>query len=1058
MSKKVNLSKIKFQPNSSSTLYVTWSDNISHVDHYSVKWEYQTSKQAGYKTFFKEGTSSVNNKQATFSLPDNAITVKVGVKPVAKQKKYKKNGKQHTKPYFTGAWAYSTLKDIPTIYNVPTVDPVNSNVLDFEIETGTGSTVLVSWNSLPSGKGQKYEYLDHITAEWAYSPDNGVTWLNYTEVDNIRPDVNNFTFSAPSNATHVKARILPVAQTRLKYGKDIPEWQSSWYKDYATYDVANHIKGLSAGKNAVDVSTIVIRSYNGGGRSIMAEWSWPEADEHLDHYQVKWEYRTGDQDTDPWIPGTEDSAEQAYSVYSVPENAVLVRVKVQPIAEDTLGGYPYWEAPWSAYMPSVVQFIPPDTPSTPTVNIDGTKLTAEIRGYNYTLTGVVIEFAIFQKTETGRSQIGVVVAPLEYGIATVSYTVGIGNGYEVRCRAYTPMAYSDWSALSDTVYSSPATPSGFTIIRAESESTVELEWEAVPTADDYDIEYTTKKHYFDGGDVQSVSSDGLTRKIVSIQGDEGGAVYWFRLRAKRDSLVSGWSEPQSVAVGTKPDPPTTWTLTSTVIVGTELIFYWAHNSQDGSEQSFAVLQLNVNGVDQQEIDISGNTNEYSYDTTSLADGATILWKVKTKGVIDEFSEWSVQRKVMVYAPATLAMADPNDSSAFWQDLNEAEQEAYADYIGRNVGIPEEFEHFPLFIAAFAGPQNQNAIRYFISIVSNESYETTDFDGKDKLVSEGDEIYSTYVDAIGNHLLHVLTPSSINIDNDINYTVIVTVSMDTGLTAEASADFHVNWTDDQLDPDAELDYDEDLLVCYITPYCSGYVQRPIQDNLSDDLLDNNSDVLYSYGYEERLSDILLSVYRREFDGTFTEIMTGINSSDNITVVDPHPALDLARYRIVAVNQNYGEIYYSDLPGEPIGETSVIIQWEEAWQTFDATEDVDFEESEPSYAGSMLKLPYDIDVSNNYQHDVTLAEYIGRRHPVSYYGTQKGETATWNIDIWADDADTLYGLRRLAIYAGDVYVREPSGSGYWANVNVSFSQKHLDLKIPVTLTITRVEGGM
>lgn len=1057
MSKKVNLSKIKFQENSSSTVYVTWSSNIDHVDHYTVQWQYQVSTKSGYKTFFKESKSSVNIKQSTFSLPDNAITVKVGVKPVAKQKKYKKNGKQHTKPYFSGAWAYSTLKNIPTIYNIPKRDPVNSNVLNFSIESGTGSSILVFWNALPSGKGQ-YENIDHITAEWAYSPDNGATWLNYTEVDNIRPDVNNFTFSPPSNATHVKARILPVARTKLQYGRDIPEWQSSWYPDYQSYDVVTHVKELVGGKRAVDSSTITIRPYTNSGRSVMAEWSWSDVDEHLDHYQAKWEYRTGDLDTDPWIPGTEESCEEAYSIYSVPQDAVLVRVKVQPIAEDTTGGYPYWEAPWSDYASSVIQFIPPDTPSTPSVSIDGTKLTAEIRGYDWTLTLAAIEFAIFQKTQTGRSQIAVVAAPLEYGIATISYTVGIGNGYEVRCRAFTGMAYSDWSALSDTVYSSPATPTGFTVIRAESATTVELEWEAIPTADDYDIEYTTKKYYFDGGDVQSVSSEGLTRKIVSIQGDEGGSIYWFRLRAKRDSLVSGWSEPQSVAVGTKPDPPTTWTLTSTVIVGTQLTFYWAHNAQDGSEQSAAVIQLTINGDDHHEIPIPGTTNEYTYDTTSLADGATILWRVQTKGVIDEYSDWSVQRKVMVYAPATLTMADPHDSSAFWQNLNEAEQEAYADYIGQNVGIPEEFTHFPLFVAAYAGPQNQNAIRYFVSIVSNESYETTDFDGQERLISEGDEIYTTYVDAIGNHLLLVLKPSDINIDNDINYTVKVTVSMDTGLTAEASADFHVDWQDNQLDPNAEIDYDEDLLVCYITPYCSGYVIRPIQDNLSDDLLDNNSDVLYSFGYEDRVGDAVLSVYRREFDGTFTEIMTGINSSDNVTVVDPHPALDLARYRIVAVSQNSGEIYYTDLPGEPIGETSVIIQWEEAWQTFDATEDTEFEESEPSYAGSMLKLPYDIDVSNNYQQDVTLAEYIGRRHPVSYYGTQKGETATWNIDIWADDADTLYGLRRLAIYAGDVYVREPSGSGYWANVNVSFSQKHLDLKIPVTLTITRVEGGM
>ena len=43
-------------------------------------------------------------------------------------------------------------------------------------------------------------------------------------------------------------------------------------------------------------------------------------------------------------------------------------------------------------------------------------------------------------------------------------------------------------------------------------------------------------------------------------------------------------------------------------------------------------------------------------------------------------------------------------------------------------------------------------------------------------------------------------------------------------------------------------------------------------------------------------------------------------------------------------------------------------------------------------------------------------------------------------------------------GDVYVREPSGSGYWANIKVSFSQAHKEVVIPVTLELTRVEGGV
>ena len=42
-------------------------------------------------------------------------------------------------------------------------------------------------------------------------------------------------------------------------------------------------------------------------------------------------------------------------------------------------------------------------------------------------------------------------------------------------------------------------------------------------------------------------------------------------------------------------------------------------------------------------------------------------------------------------------------------------------------------------------------------------------------------------------------------------------------------------------------------------------------------------------------------------------------------------------------------------------------------------------------------------------------------------------------------------------GDVYVREPSGTGYWALVEVNYSVNPLELTIPVSISVTRVEGG-
>ena len=107
---------------------------------------------------------------------------------------------------------------------------------------------------------------------------------------------------------------------------------------------------------------------------------------------------------------------------------------------------------------------------------------------------------------------------------------------------------------------------------------------------------------------------------------------------------------------------------------------------------------------------------------------------------------------------------------------------------------------------------------------------------------------------------------------------------------------------------------------------------------------------------------------------------------------------------------------------------------------------------------MRLPYNVDVTDNRKADASFVEYAGRKHPVSYYGTQLGETSTWNVTIPKEDKETIYALRRLSIWTGDVYVREPSGMGYCANVEVTFNIKYSDVTVPITLNITRVEGGV
>lgn len=301
-------------------------------------------------------------------------------------------------------------------------------------------------------------------------------------------------------------------------------------------------------------------------------------------------------------------------------------------------------------------------------------------------------------------------------------------------------------------------------------------------------------------------------------------------------------------------------------------------------------------------------------------------------------------------------------------------------------------------------------------------------------------------------------------------------------------FTVDWTDEQYIPNAEIGIDDETITASIRPYCENSRMVYYQVNFESGLYkktttelssvwgnpmrraftttgervysgvsDDGNDVYYCVVEEKTpIEGVLLSVYRREFDGSFTEIATELESEKSVTVTDPHPALDYARYRIVAMTKSTGAVSYYDPPGYPVKGNAVIIQWDEDWSSFETSEESAMEQ--PAWSGSMLKLPYNIDVSDDHNPDTSLIEYAGRSHPVSYYGTQLGSSSKWSLVIPKEDKETLYALRRLARWMGDVYVREPSGSGYWASIKVSFSQKHCEVTIPVTLSISQVEGGV
>lgn len=730
---------------------------------------------------------------------------------------------------------------------------------------------------------------------------------------------------------------------------------------------------------------------------------------HGDHYEVRWWYMAGG----VWFDGGTSSTDINNATYNYPTNATRLWVEVKPVSQTYQDGNGNTQSYWSSeavHTEVSVLELPPAQLSAPSVEIEKYNLTAKIEN----ITDAKASYVEF---EVVKDDVVFAVGRVEVKTARAIYVCPIdaGGKYRVRCRAINVVSNKDvegeWSQYSTETGAMPSAP---TNVRIEIESTksVKVTWDECPTATSYKVEYTTNKLYFDAS--SEVKSQTVETNYCIIKGIEQGYDYYFRVKAINSKGESTWSDIVYKIVGTKPEPPTTWSLTASAIIGDPVILYWTHNSQDASKQYEAQVELTINGtadiitLDTSKDEIKdGETKIYSYnvDLSKYPTGAEILWRVRSRGVSLEYSDWSVQRKINTYAPPTIQLI-----------------------VNGGVGI---LEKYPFEIVAKAAPSTQKAINFHISITAESSYRTQDSTGTDVVINSGSVIFNNNISATSNDLTYSLMPQDCTLENNEPYKLTVTASMDSGLTATATMDFTVHWEETIYYPDAKVAIDRNSVSAYISPICRDAEGTVVQD-------------------------VVLSVFRREFDGTFTEIASEIPNYGSVSITDPHPGMDYARYRIVARNKNTNVLNYSDIAAYKVNEPGIIIQWDEEYSSFDSTGN--YSPGVRKYHGSMVRLPYNVDTSESSDVDVSLVEYIGRRHPVAYFGTQIGKSDSWTCEIPKYDKETIYALRRLQQWMGTVYIREQNGVGYNAFVNITFSNKHDGLTIPITLSVKQVEGGI
>lgn len=965
-----------------------------------------------------------------------------------------------------GYSVFSLLKINPNIEDKDAVIPAGTKIL---CAVGSITDVADDFRVATITVGEKTNGLFPII----YTDNKG----NEKEVAKVKPNTNDNTKPDINLETIIKNK-----------GSSEGQWDLKLNIDLETIKKLNPAKGqtklLSVGEivlmevcvpgtsTQAKISTYGIRVNS--TRTCYIKWEWDHAANSTVGMEVMWKWISSD--GEEWMGSKTDVSdlETFEAIYSPDESAIEVWVFIRPkektssfssSSATTSTKYSWsnkatirFHDDWAVITPS----------SAPQVEIKNYKLTATYESLPVNIgNGMTdgnsednravthVEFEVVQDGNTllynsSRLKVADLTGYVQY-----SCNISAGHRYSVRARCCKVISenliyYSGWTEYAGPFDSLPVAPIMHDC-SVLSYNTVQFNWSKVINAESYVIQYLKKDEtiynnyssvsdYFNNNEnnAEEISVDATkvseNNSILQITRSVEDGHYFVRVKSVNKTAESDWSNIIELILGELPESPTTWSSSTIVTIGEPLTLYWIHNSEDNSEESKAEIELIINGVRQQPIYVDRpideeqrkETSHYSINTDSYPNGCKIEWRVRTAGVYRvngslAYGDWSLVRTIDLYAPVVPVISLLNYNKE---------------------PITEKLTTLPFYVNVNIGKlPNQEPTGYVISVIAQNGYNTVDEMGNTKAVTQFSNVFSKYYPATEDNkdkLEVQISAKDLTLENNQSYVVTCTASMSSGLAAEASTKpFTVGWIAQGYEPNAEIGVDINTLTVRIRPFAEG-----AGDTVS------------------------LFVYRREFDGTFTEIVSneedpdsGLPNTDATWITDPHPALDYARYRVVSRSKATGLINYFDVPSYPIKEKSVVIQWDEKWQSFEALDsDTAMDNAENSYTGSILKLPYNIDVSNSHAPDVSLVRYTGRSRPVSYYGTQRGETATWNMEIPKSDKETLYALRRLAVYMGDVYVREPSGSGYWASITVSFSQKHRGLTIPITINITPVEGGM
>lgn len=552
-----------------------------------------------------------------------------------------------------------------------------------------------------------------------------------------------------------------------------------------------------------------------------------------------------------------------------------------------------------------------------------------------------------------------------------------------------------------------------------------IDWENQGrTGDEYHIEWSANGNAWADNVMQDITSATLeqpTATVYTVTGLDSGQRWHARVRRANDAGESPWSGIVSVTLGTVPQAPTVAPVPSAVAADGALTLSWTHNSEDASAQSAYEVRARADGGTWSTV-ASGTTATTATLRPSdlgVADGGTLQVQVRTKGVLATWGAWSAAVSVQVWAQPAVGLA----------------------LLSGGAEVGGEATSFPMQVRVelSSHAEGNAAVSWWAEIEAAEDYVGVARDGSQALVKSGDRLWhadaaageGAEVPASGDACnracyLVTVTAADVRLMRNVSYVVRAGVATMAGMRAESQLAFEWSPSAEVPEPDATLEYDAGSMTMLVTPTCTDDGGSPV-------------------------GGATLDVWRVELEGTAVLVAEGLRSGE--ACVDPHPDFGDCVYRVVAVDATTGEQASADI-ATYVDEASVVIQWDEQWDSVAGAEEV--APGVMAYAGSRVRLPYDMQLSEERESDMVEVEYQNRRWPVLYSGTiRRHESTTTGTLYEGDDPGIIARVLAMLDFGAACYVREPARSGYWASVRGTVNQDQAGLAT-VSLRVRRVEG--